>query len=222
MNKIQEIEKFVRNDMEWLCSAHDFLHIERVVANVRQICEMERNWNTDIAIPSAYLHEYFDEKFFDIAKLEEREKRLIDFFKTINILDEYQRQIIYIIKNVWYGKSLSRPDDFVYTPEFQIVEDADRLESIWTIAIARMFTYGWKKGRVIYDPHIPPSVMNGYSQYKDDSEKSTSFNHFYEKLLLIKDLMHTKSWRILAEPRHNRMLRYIEDFLWEWNWTIDK
>ena len=216
MNEMKKVADFVRDDMEWLCSAHDFFHIQKVADNVHKICEMEWEGDRNIATASAYLHEYFDEKFFDASQLWEREEKLIVLLDMIEVTKDDQKHILHIIKNVWYGKSLERNKDFKYTTEFKIVEDADRLEAIWAIAIARMFAYGWTKGRPIYDPNITKGVIGNDSEYRNNSENNTSFNHFYEKLLLLKDLMHTKSWRELAIPRHEYMEGYMKMFLEEW------
>ncbi|MCS6982582.1 MAG: hypothetical protein NZL83_00140 [Candidatus Absconditabacterales bacterium] len=163
----------------------------------------------------AYLHEYFDEKFWSVDQIEERSAKLQELLTNNSISQTDQDHIIFIIKHVGYGKSLERGTDFPYTPEFQIVEDADRLDAIGAIGIARTFAYGGKKGRPLYDPDIAVRNLHNDKQYR--KEKNTSLNHFYEKLLLLKDLMHTQTGKILAQPRHEYMQQFVTQFLNEWN-----
>lgn len=212
---ILQVEQYVRQEMEDLCAAHDFEHILRVVENAKKIQKIE-GWNLEIVIIGALLHESFDEKFFSKSWMPDKKRGIQNFLKWIWMSESEVEEIIFIMENVWYGKSLERSDDFVWSIEFQIVEDADRLEAIWAIAIARCFTYWGKKWREIYNPNILPLDMNNKEEYYSD-HKSTSFNHFYEKLLLLKDLMHTNTGKSLAEPRHEFMKQYMEEFLAEWN-----
>lgn len=214
---IEKIEKRVKDEMESLCAAHDFQHIQRVVENAKKIQLQEQKWNILIIEAWALLHESFDEKFFNKESMQQRKQDLEIFLWELDIRKEEVESILFIVANVGYGKSLERDETFQGSIEFEIVEDADRLESIWVIAIARMFTYGWKKGRSIYNPDIPPLQLSWKEMYYSEHE-SSSFNHFYEKLLLLKDLMHTKTGYELAEPRHEFMKLYMSEFLAEWNW----
>ena len=211
---IQSVEKFVKDEMEGLCAAHDFIHIERVVSNAVKIQKMEWAWDELTIIIGALLHESLDEKFFD--NIEQRKKDIRVFLQTLGISDTQVEDVMFIIENVGFWKSLERDDSFEWSIEFQIVEDADRLEAIWAIAIGRMFSYGWKKRRPIYDPAIKAVPITDKQHYYKNADKSTSFNHFSEKLLLLKDMMHTESGKQIAEPRHRFMEIYMEEFLAEW------
>jgi len=203
--------------MEDLCVAHDFQHIERVVANAKNIQKTE--WGDEMIIHIwGLLHESLDTKFLWDTDPIDKEQQLFQFLQDLGISDSTTEEILFIVKNVWFWKSLERWDDFVWSLEFQIVEDADRLEAIGAIAIARCFAYGWKKKSPIYDPNIKSVKLSGNQQYSSNSEKSTSFNHFYEKLLLLKDLMHTQTGKTLAKPRHEFMELYMQRFLDEWEW----
>ncbi len=215
---IQKIENYVKQEMEDLCVAHDFEHIQRVVANAKKIHQLENKGNIFIIEAGALLHESLDEKFFDMSKKQERIDKICNFLKPLGLDEKEIEEILFIIENVGFWKSLERTDDFIGSMEFQIVEDADRLEAIWAIAIARCFTYGGKKGRKIYDPNIKPVVLVDKDSYHQKGNKETSFNHFFEKLLLLKDLMHTKWWKKIAKPRHDFMQKYVDEFLAEWNW----
>ena len=214
---IKSVENFVREEMEWLCVAHDFLHIERVVNNTQKIQQMEWKWDRDVVTIAALLHESLDEKFFKQKDMDTRKNTIKTLLKSLEIETDKIQQIMFIIGNVGFGKSLNREKDFPYTLEFQIVEDADRLEAMWAINIARTFAYGSKKGQAIYDPEMKPKVMADKDSYYAHTGITTSFNHFYEKLLLLKDMIHTKSWRQLAQPRHDFMVEFMDVFLAEWN-----
>lgn len=207
---VSAVEAFVKAEMEWLCWAHDFHHIARVVKLARKIRELEWEGNTLIIVLGALLHESLDDKFFEKSKMAERKNNIINFLKSLEVSDSNIESVMFIVQNVWFWKSLERWPDFVASKEFQIVEDADRLEAIWAIAIARTFTYGGKKWSPMYDPTIKPHEnLNRDTYAKSDN---TSINHFYEKLLLLKDLMHTKSWSELALKRHEFMQSYITQF----------
>jgi len=217
---IEQVESFVREEMEWLCAAHDFQHIERVVTNAIKIWEWEQKWDREIIIIWALLHESFDEKFFETEDMENRKDTIIAFLISLWISQQSVDQIIFIIENVWYWKSLERDESFQWSLEFQIVEDADRLEAIWAIAIARVFTYWGKKNRPMHDPNIQAKEIKTKQDYYTRSAESTSFNHFYEKLLLLRDMMHTETGKKIAGPRHDFMKLYVETFLSEWKWNI--
>ena len=213
---IKSVEDFVREEMEWLCAAHDFLHIERVVVNAQKIQQMEWKGDRDIVTIAALLHESLDEKFFKQESIGARKNNIKEFLESLEVPAEKIEHILFIIVNVGFGKSLNRKENFPYTIEFQVVEDADRLEAMWAINIARTFAYGSKKGQAIYDPDIKPKVMKDKDSYYAHTWVTTSFNHFYEKLLLLKGMIHTDSGKILAEPRHAFMQEYMEVFLAEW------
>lgn len=207
---IKKIEKFVKIEMEWLCSAHDFFHIDRVRKLALKLAQLEWKWDALVVEAWALLHESLDDKFFWDKDLEVKITEIKDFLIALNLSSQQVDDIVFIVKNVGFWKSLERAKDFKWTVEFEIVEDADRLEAIWAIAIARTFAYWWKKWRPIYDPTIQPnSDLNRKSYSKSEN---TTINHFYEKLLLLKDLMHTNSWAKIARERHEFMEVYLEKF----------
>lgn len=202
--------------MEWVCVAHDFLHIERVVSNALKIQKMEWKWDKNIITIAALLHESLDEKFFSIDGMDQRKTDLKSFLLSLHISQQDIDKILFIIENIGFWKNLDRADNFPYTIEFEIVEDADRLEAMWAINIARTFSYWGKRRDPIYDPSIQPVLITDKEHYYKNADTSTSFNHFYEKLLLLKDMIHTNSGKILAEPRHAFMEEFMEVFLAEW------
>lgn len=205
----------VQQEMEWVCSAHDFFHIARVVKLAQQLHKQE--WSGEIAIieAGALLHESLDDKFFAADELDQRKEGLNSMLQELWMDTSEREGVMFIVENVGYGKSLARGDDFVGTMEFKIVEDADRLEAVGAIAIARTFAYGGKKGRAIHDPSAEVNTDMTRESYK--KAENTSINHFYEKLLLLKDMMHTQSGRKAAEERHAFMESYLQQFYQEWD-----
>lgn len=215
---LESVQQYVQKEMEWVCSAHDFFHIERVVKLATQLQELEWSWDLLVIQLGAYMHESLDEKFFWDTNKEEKVEQLKQFLLTSGLEETKAEEVIFIMKNVWYGKSLERTKDFPYTKEFMIVEDADRLESVWAIAIARTFAYTGSKGRAIYDPARKPNDLDDHQWYL--SNDNTAINHFYEKLLLLKDLMHTESAKNIASERHEYMQWFLKQFYQERNADI--
>lgn len=206
--------------MEWLCAAHDFLHIQRVVENAKKISNGEGIKDTFLIEIWALLHESLDTKFFPKENKQQRKKDILHFLENIGLSQDQRDEVLFIIENVGYSKELQRTWEFIGTQNFKIVEDADRLEAIWAIAIARCFSYWGKIKRPIYDPEIAPFEIDGIESYEKTTKESTSFNHFFEKLLLLKDQMHTETGKKLATPKHTFMQVYVEQFLKEWNGEI--
>jgi uncharacterized protein len=102
--------------------------------------------------------------------------------------------------------------------ELDVIQDADRLDAMWAIGIARAFHYGGHKGRQIYNPEIKPNLTMTREEYKKSN--APTLNHFYEKLLLLKDRMNTETWKDIAEQRHRYMEHYLEEFYKEWEWVL--
>ena len=209
---LEIVKEFVKKEMEWVCSAHDLYHIERVCKLSEIIYESERKWDKDVILCSAFLHEFLDSKFFS-EKLKEQELKVSYILEKAWLNQIQKEKVIFIINNIWYWKSLSRSNP-IEMIEFLIVEDADRLESTGAISIARTFAYWWRKWIPIYDPNIKfDDNINEQSYWKS----STSINHFYEKLLKIKDLMHTKKAKEIAIEKHNFLELFLDNFHKEWN-----
>ena len=206
---------YVRAELEGLCSAHDFFHIERVWMLAKRLHAAEGRGDASVVELAALLHESFDEKFYAPEKIAAKRVDLARFLRESGLDDARAAQVFFVVENVGFGKSLHRGPDFVVTPELAVVEDADRLEAIGAIAIARTFAYGGKKGRALHDPSRPPVRLTNKDQYH--SFDSPSLNHFYEKLFLLKDLLHTPSARAIAKDRHDYMEGFVKQFLAEWD-----
>lgn len=208
---IEKVYNFLKLEFEWVCTAHDLQHIIRVYNLSKKIYVEEKQWDEIVIYISALLHEMLDKKFFWDKYILQKTK-VLDLLKTLGLCDIQIEKIIYILENFWYWISLTW-NVIDKSIEFKIVEDADRLESVWAIAIARTFAYWWKKNRAIYDPLI--EVELNMTEDKYNSANGTSINHFYEKLLLVKDLMNTKSWKKLSLERHSFVEKFLEQFFCE-------
>lgn len=189
-------------------TGHGWDHINRVEKMALHICEKEGG-NKQIVQLSVLLHDYIDDKLTDedIA-LKEVKDFLVDLSISTNEVDH----IIAIITQISFSKGINAEE---LTLEGKIVQDADRLDAIGAIGIARTLTYGGAKNRVLYDPKVTPRTNMSKEEYR--SGDSTTINHFYEKLLLLKDQMNTDTAKDMARKRHNVMKDFLEQFIKEWN-----
>ena len=212
--KNEQIKKtidFVKNELKHAESGHDWFHIERVYKNAKLIAKDE---DVDLFVVelAALLHDIADSKFHD-GDESIGPKKAKEFLKTLNIDGSIVNHIINIIANMSFSKSLDNNVKF-NSLELQVVQDADRLDAIGAIGIARTFNYGGFKNRTIYNPEIKPVLNQSKAAYK--KSKAPTINHFYEKLLLLKDKMNTTTGKIIATKRHQFMELYLEQFYNEW------
>lgn len=199
---VSEIKKIFRNDS----SGHDVWHSLRVYNVALQIAETE-HCNERVVAIAALLHDVDDLKLFKNDNYQNA--RRIMFLAGIE--DSVVQQVIEIIEQVSFkGNESVIPD----TIEGQIVQDADRLDALGAIGIARAFAYGGAKGRDMYDPNILP--LSDLNQEEYLNNKGTTINHFYEKLFLLKNMMNTDRAKKIAEKRDQFMHEYLAKFLDEW------
>ena len=137
--------------------------------------------------------------------------------RKIGVPQAIRTHVVQIIRNISFKNSLEKNKKPFTSDELFVVRDADRLDAMGAIGIARAFNFGGYKGRKLYDPEIAPRVKMSKAEYKKSD--GPTLNHFYEKLLLLKDRMHTDTGKRLAEKRHAFMLEYLEEFYREWNGT---
>lgn len=207
---IKAIACEVQSRQEGESSGHDWSHTRRVWNLARLIAESEGG---DLYVTSlaALLHDIGDWKLFaggEVAGLAE----VRGILQTHGVSPDVEAHVLTIVSEIsFYGGGTPRP---MSTREGEIVQDADRLDAIGAIGIARCFAYGGSRGRLIYDPDYAPRLDMTEAEYKASNTDSVS--HFYEKLLLLKDLMNTATGRSLAEARHDVMLRFLSDFASEW------
>lgn len=185
---------------------HDWQHIERVWKNAKLIAGSERADQLTVEL-AALLHDIADSKFHNGDEAI-GPKTAGDFLTSINVAPETIHHVQQIIKYISFKSGFDKAG--FHSLELDIVQDADRLDAIGAIGIARAFSYGGFKGREIYNPEIKPNLAMTKAEYKNSA--APTINHFYEKLLLLKDKMNTKTGRELAEQRHNFMLAYLEQF----------
>ncbi|RDC56925.1 HD domain-containing protein [Pedobacter chinensis] len=207
---IQKTIDFVKETLANAEAGHDWFHIERVFKTAQHINEKE-NGNELVVAFAALLHDIADPKFNN-GDEELGPNLAASFLKSIAIDDEIIDHVKLIIRNMSFKNSF---DQTGFTSiEMQIVQDADRLDAIGAIGIARAFTYGGFKNRVLYDPSIKPEQHLTKESYKNTT--APTVNHFYEKLLLLKDLMNTRAGKEIAAERHQFMLVYLDHFYKEW------
>ncbi|MGB5358569.1 MAG: HD domain-containing protein, partial [Eudoraea sp.] len=173
----------------------------------------KENANLFIVQLAALLHDIADSKFHEGDETL-GPKIASEFLKEHNVDKLSREHIIKIIETVSFKNSLSTTTMPFNSIELQIVQDADRLDAIGAIGIARAFNYGGFKNRELYNPKIVPNMMMSKEEYKKSG--APTINHFYEKLLLLKEKMNTSTGRKLAEKRHNFMLSYLDQFYQEW------
>jgi len=201
---------FVKEKLAGAETGHDWFHIERVYKNALGIYAIEQG-DLLVVTLSALLHDIADSKFNNGD--EEIGPRIAGvFMQELNISEEVMLHVQQIIRNLSYKASLGQLT--FHSKELDIVQDADRLDAIGAIGIARAFTYGGYKNRVMYDPEISPDMNMSKDAYKNSV--APTINHFYEKLLRLKDLMKTAAGKKLAEKRHKFMLDYLNEFFSEW------
>ncbi|MDQ0476931.1 HD domain-containing protein [Chryseobacterium sp. MDT2-18] len=210
-NLIQNTVAFVKEKLEGAEAGHDWFHIERVWKLSQKIAAAE-TCNLEVVELSALLHDIADPKFHDgdetLALKISRE-----FLEGQNVSAEIIEPVLFIIENISFKNREEMPD--ILPVELQIVQDADRIDAIGAIGIARTFNYGGFKNNLMYHPDIHPKLNMTKEEYKKSN--GTTINHFYEKLLLLKDLMNTGTGKKIAEERHDFMLNFLEQFYREWN-----
>lgn len=203
---IDKTISFVKTTLADAEAGHDWFHIERVLHNAQKINETEKGDPLIVAL-AALLHDIADPKFNNGD--EEIGPRIAgNFLKNLALDAQLILQVQQIIRNLSYKASLGVLT--FQSKELDIVQDADRLDAIGAIGIARAFTYGGYKNRLLYDPEIKPNLNMTKEEYKNS--KAPTINHFYEKLLLLKDLMKTEEGKRIAEQRHEFMLSYLAQF----------
>ncbi|HOW36900.1 MAG TPA: HD domain-containing protein [Candidatus Pacearchaeota archaeon] len=201
---------FVRKTLSDAEGGHDWEHTCRVW-NLAKLISKKEKVNAFIIELGALLHDIADSKFFG-GDEEVGPRKAQNFLSSLNLESEIINHVENIIINVSFkgGKHLQK----FKSPELDVVQDADRLDAMGAIGIARTFNYGGYKNRPIYNPAIKPNLNMSKEEYKQSN--APTINHFYEKLLLLKDLMNTKTGKKLAEHRHEFMEKYLSEFYDEW------
>ncbi|AEW86700.1 HD domain-containing protein [Flavobacterium columnare NBRC 100251 = ATCC 23463] len=206
MEIIQKTIEFVKKQLEEAEGGHDWFHIERVYKNARQIAK-EEECNETVVYLAALLHDIADSKFYNGDETI-GPKTASDFLTSQNIDQTIIDHVVKIIENISFkGGNFAAA---FHSKELAIVQDADRLDAIGAIGIARAFNYGGFKNRKLYDPAIIPNLTMSKEEYKNTT--SPTINHFYEKLLRLKDKMNTTAGKRIALQRHLFMEQFLEQF----------
>lgn len=202
---------FVKEKLANAEGGHDWWHIHRVWKSATTIAEQEAGANLLLVELSALLHDIADSKFH--GGDDSVGPRIAgDFLKSQGVDPAIIQEVQLIISHISFKGGHTKGN--YHSLELSIVQDADRLDAIGAIGIARAFNYGGFKNRPLYDPAQPPNLQKTVEQYKFNNDPT--INHFYEKLFLLKDRMNTATGRAMAEQRHAFMEAYIEQFYAEW------
>lgn len=199
----------VRKEFEGEGTGHDWWHVVRVVNNALRIAKEEKGDLFLVEI-AALVHDIGDHKFHDEEKAQET--LITKLLNEVGIEKSVLNQVLEIVSTVSYkGANVSTNP---ITLEGKIVQDADRLDAIGAVGIARAFAYGGNKNRLLFHPEQKPTLHNDFLSYKKDN--GHTINHFYEKLLLLKDRMQTPTGKRMAEERHSYMEGFLTQFYEEW------
>jgi uncharacterized protein len=206
---IQKTAEYIKQEFSDDSSGHDWWHIYRVWKNALAICEREK---ADLFIVqlAALLHDLDDWKFN--KNEDETPVRAKAWMETIGVETRITETVCEIIMHISFKGA--QVENKMKSMEGFIVQDADRLDAIGAIGIGRAFAYGGYKNRPMYDPETSNQLHESFEQYKNS--KSATINHFYEKLLLLKDKMNTPTAKKIAEQRHQVMVKFLEQFMSEW------
>ena len=210
---VQNATKFIKEIFQNDFSGHDFFHSMRVYRTVMKIAQAEHA-DMEVVALAALLHDVDARKLSPMTA--EKKENAARFMRSQNVPESEIRQVCQIIDEVSFkGTDSVRPS----TPEGKCVQDADRLDALGAIGIARTFAYGGSHNRAIYDPELPPRTAMNQAQYY--SSKSASLNHFYEKLFLLEGMMNTETGKAIARKRTQYMQQFVDEFLNEWD-GLDK
>ena len=214
MNDVNIISKtisFVKQKLENAEAGHDWSHIERVYKSALSIADNETCDETVVKL-GALLHDIADSKFNDGDETV-GPKTAREFLESLNVTEAVINHVVKIIENISYkGGNFDKEFSSI---ELEIVQDADRLDAMGAIGIARTFHYGGFKNRPLYNPKIAPKLSMSKEEYKNS--EAPTLNHFYEKLLLLKDKMNTETGKNMAKDRHQFMVTFLSQFYAEWD-----
>jgi uncharacterized protein len=213
MNKqkiIKKVKEYVKKKLYGEVTGHGWWHTYRVWKMSKNIAEKEGG-DLFIIELAALLHDIADWKFHN-GDIKANSKKTRNLLKDLGVDDKNIKHVCHIVDNVSFKGD--KVQNKIKTKEGMIVQDADRLDAIGAIGIARTFSYGGFSGREIYNPNVKPISHKSFKEYKNS--KTTSINHFYEKILLLKDRLNTKTAKKIAQRRHKFLENYLKQFMKEW------
>lgn len=211
INGLRQIRGFVQKELGYETTGHDYTHIERVVSLAKLILKGE-DADEGLVIIAAYLHDVSDDKV--TTNPQAKRKAIADELIGVGYDQDFVKKVFEIIDNMSYSANLKTHHKL--SLEGQIVQDADRLDAIGAIGIARTFYFGGHFGEIMYNPRIMPRTGMDKAEYR---KRGTVINHFYEKLFKLKDQMNTPTAKKIAEHRQQVMRDFVAEFVDEWNGT---
>lgn len=218
---ISETVRYVKQTLANAEAGHDWFHIQRVYRNALYLHKHEGG-NLEIIQLAALLHDIADSKFHKTpdgtADHELGPQKAAAFMRSQNVAPEVIHEVVQIIRCMSFSMSFETQN--YHSKELEIVQDADRLDAIGAIGIARAFHYGGYKNRVMFDPLLSPQTFHSKEAYQ--KSEGTTINHFYEKLLLLKHKINTPTAKTLADERHRFMEQFLGHFYTEWSLIDDE
>lgn len=208
---VEKVLKYIQEDMAEDYSGHDFWHAWRVWRLACHLCKTVKVDRFTVEL-AALLHDCADWKFND-GDLDAGPREAGRLLRRLGVDKDRIHEVQEIIRHISFKGEGVKPEPM--SPEGEVVQDADHLDSIGAIGAARTFAYGGAVGREIYNPNQEPLHFRNFAQYKNNH--SSSINHFYERSLLMRDMMHTAEAKRIARYRHKYMERYLSEFMAEWN-----
>ena len=212
---IQETADFIKDKFSGEGSGHDWWHMYRVWQLSKQLAKGEGGDLYVIEL-AALLHDIADWKFHDDENAGPKATK--QWLENLGVKEDVISQVTYIVLHISYKGGTNKHK--MQTIEGQIVQDADRLDALGAVGIARTFAYGGAAGREMYNPNIKPQTYASVAELKESKSQNHTINHFYEKLLLLKDKMNTKTGKKMAERRHDYMKKFLKEFYAEWESTL--
>ncbi len=194
-------------------SGHDWWHMFRVWKMAKHIAKSEKDVDKTVVELGALLHDIADYKFHN-GDIEAGPREARKWLKSIGAPEKIIAHVEDIVRNVSFKGAKVKNN--LKTKEGQIVHDADKLDAIGAIGIARVFSYAGFNGNIMFDPDVKPTLHSSFEQYKSMSMKQSAINNFYEKLLLLKDRMYTKTGKKIATHRHTVIEKFLREFHDEW------
>lgn len=211
---IQDIVEITKKELGNDPTGHDFFHAKRVANLAVHLYKENHKYTKEdikILLIMGYLHDIIDDKITDNVKEKINQIKELPSIKSLSEKDK--AEVFDTIQNMSYSKNLVSKHHL--SLKGQYIQDADRIDALGAVGIARTFAYGGKKGNLIYDPALRPSINTSKEVYRN--KKSTTINHFYEKLLNLTGLMNTNEGKAIAKKRTKYMKDFLDEFFKEWN-----
>lgn len=212
---IERTRAYVQEAMQGEGSGHDWWHVHRVEQMALHLAAQEKGADVLVVQLGALLHDIADWKFHD-GDFEAGPRKTTEFLTAQGADPALIEKVAYIVRNVSFRGGTNK--HVMASLEGKIVQDADRLDALGAVGVARTFAFGGSQNREMYDPANKPREYASFEEYKKHHiSGNTTVNHFYEKLLLLKDRLHTEAARKVAQKRHEFMEQFLDEFYAEWD-----